>query len=306
MLISVCVCTFRRPALLAALLDGLARQQLDEPVAQLEILVVDNDPAHSAREVLQGWVPPAGFSLRFAHVPVPNISVARNAAVAMARGEWIAMIDDDEVPQPDWLAQLLRLQRKVDADFVAGPVLPTYPADTPLWVIRGGYFESRRYPSGTRINEGDGGTCNVLFRAASLKKVNGPFDENFGRTGGEDSLLFRDLIAAGCSYVWCDEAVIHEVVHRDRTTVRWMLRRSFRIGQTFIRGELYRLSGLARLAQGSWLFARATLQLVVSLALALAWLPASRLRSFRWIRIAAAQAGKLTGLSRLQYLEYGG
>ena len=302
MLISVCVCTFRRPLLLAALLQGLAQQQLDAAITQVEILVVDNDPAHSAREVLQAWMPPAGFSLRFQNVPVPNISVARNAAVAMARGEWIAMIDDDEVPQADWLIQLMREQ---SADFVAGPVLPTYPAGTPSWVIRGGYFESRHYPSGTRINEGDGGTCNVLFRAACLKALDGPFDVNFGRTGGEDSLLFRDLLAAGYRYVWCDEAAIHEVVHQDRTTVGWLLRRSFRIGQTFIRGELYRLSGLARLARGGWLFGRAAAQLLVSLLLALCWLPVSRLKAFRWIRTAAVQAGKLTGLSRLQYLEYG-
>ena len=38
-----------------------------------------------------------------------------------ARGRWLAFIDDDEVPEPEWLAELLRVQRTCGADAVRGP-----------------------------------------------------------------------------------------------------------------------------------------------------------------------------------------
>jgi hypothetical protein len=40
----------------------------------------------------------------------------------------------------------------------------------------------------------------------------GPFDPAFGRTGGEDSMLFRRLDESGSRMVWCDDAPALEFV----------------------------------------------------------------------------------------------
>ena len=116
--VSVCVCTFRRPELLDGLLSLLAEQRLPA----FEIVVVDNDPAHSALPVLQAWG--ERLPLRFVHLPEPNIAKARNLAVAQARGAWLAFIDDDERPGPDWLYLLVQAQAASGADGVMAPVLP--------------------------------------------------------------------------------------------------------------------------------------------------------------------------------------
>ena len=307
MLISVCICTFRRPQLLAGLLAALAQQDLKDLGAGVEWVVVDNDPDHSAREVLEGWNRGAPvFPLRFFHVAQSNISIARNTAVSQARGDWVAFIDDDETPLADWLFQLADAQRRFQADAVFGPVVPRYRADTPDWICQGGYFDRARHKTGTVIDEADARTGNVLIRTESLRSLPGPFDLSFGRTGGEDSLLFRDLLARQCKFVWCDEAPVSEEVPQDRATARWLVKRSFRVGQTWIRGELYRLGPGQRRLRGGILGSRAAIQLVLSLLFALLWVIPSRIKAFQWVRVAAMQAGKLLGMTRFQYNEYAG
>jgi succinoglycan biosynthesis protein ExoM len=305
MLISVCVCTYRRLDMLSALLTALGNQSLGSEIHDVQVVVVDNDPGHSAQPVLTAWQPPRGFTLVFKHVPVPNIAVARNMAVQSATGEIIAFIDDDETPCSEWLQQLWMTMQCCHADAVFGPVIPVYPPTIAAWLKTGRFFDRSRFTTGTPIDERNARTSNVLLRSQCLKTLEGPFDATFGRTGGEDSLLFRDLLSRHCAFVWCDEAPVYEVVTPDRASAVWLLRRSFRIGQTWIRAELYRLPRQQARVHRLRLSIKAAIQLVVSLGLVLLMLPVSRIKAFHWARTAAAQAGKLTGMSRFQYQEYG-
>jgi succinoglycan biosynthesis protein ExoM len=240
----------------------------------------------------------------FANVPEPNIAVARNTTIQLCSGDWIVFVDDDEIPVHDWLLRLVKTQQKFNADAVFGPVVPRYLTGTTDWIRLGGYFDRRRFPTGTAIDEADARTGNVLINANRLKSLSGPFDKSFGRTGGEDSMLFRDLLSQGCSFIWCDEATVSEVVPIARANAAWLLRRSLRVGQTCIRAELYRLSWRKKIVRGCALGARACVQLVVSIGLAIAWMPMSRTKAFHWIRTAAMQAGKITGMA-FRYQEYG-
>ncbi len=305
MVISVCICTFRRPILLANLLDALVRQEFGQLNVRINVVVVDNDPDHSAKSVLLAFDAPPGFNLVFAHEPEPNIAVARNTAVRLATGDVIAFIDDDETPESDWLLRLSETQFRLNADAVFGPVIPRYHSQTPLWLREGNFFERPRFVTGTLIDERNARTGNVMVNAQRLKSLAQPFDPSFGRTGGADSLLFKDFLAMGCILAWCDEASVYEDVPLEMASVAWLLRRSFRIGQTSFRIKLYRLNVRGRLLHGCYLGVRSTLQLLVSLACALAWLPVSRTKAFRWIRTAIAQVGKLTAMARFRYNAYG-
>lgn len=301
--VSVCICTFRRPALLGVLLAELERQIGAD--AGVEVVVADNDPAHSAREVLAGWA--QRLPLRSVHVPVPNIAAARNAVVGAARAPWLAFIDDDESPDPGWLDKLRRAQRDFDADVVFAPVLPRYVEGTADWLRLGGYFDRPRFATGTRIGTRDARTGNVLLRADKVKALGAtPFDVAFGRTGAEDTVLFREMLARGAVFVWCDEATVQEEVPLARANTGWLLRRSYRLGQTYVVSEIFQLRGAAWLRRAGVLGLRAALQLLVAAGLALVLWPFSRIRSFRWVRTSAAQLGKLSALAGHRYHEYGG
>ncbi|MBP9755893.1 MAG: glycosyltransferase family 2 protein, partial [Phenylobacterium sp.] len=83
-------------------LDGLATAarstflQAGVDPATLELVVVDNDQAPSAKALTQGLAAEAPFPVVYVHEPEPGVANARNAAMAQARGDFIAFLDDDE------------------------------------------------------------------------------------------------------------------------------------------------------------------------------------------------------------------
>lgn len=306
--ISICICTFRRPQLLDMLLQALCEQ--DRSGLSLEVVVADNDPAASAKPVLDAWHDRLPVPLQALHVPVPNIASTRNATVHAARGEWILFIDDDEAPDAGWIQSLVKAQREFKADAVFAPVLPRYLDATPTWIRQGRFFDRPRFKTGTPITTQDARTGNVLIRRSKMLAVspaggNGPFDAAFGRTGAEDTMLFRDMLTAGAVFIWCDEATVSEEVPMQRANLEWLLRRSYRLGQTYVLSEIARLSSLQRFKRGGWLGLRAAIQFFIAAGLCLLNLPFSRIKSVRWLRAATAQCGKLSALVGHRYHEYG-
>jgi succinoglycan biosynthesis protein ExoM len=187
---------------------------------------------------------------------------------------------------------------------VFGPVLAVLPADVPRWLSEGRFFDRPRHPTGTAVGVHDARTGNALLRRQCLDGWSNPFDPAFGLSGGEDSLFFRDLLRRGKRFVWCDEAMVSEKVPEQRANTRWLLQRSYRIGQTWVRGELARLNGWELKRTWMALAVRSGVQLVVAAFLSLVLWPLSRIRGFRWLRTCVAQWGKLTGLVGQRFHEY--
>lgn len=300
--ISICICTFRRPALLDRLLPMLAAQGQGRTC---EILVADNDPAHSAEPVLRKHAHTLGVPLRWAHVPQPNIAMARNAVVGMATGTLLAFIDDDEIPSAQWLQALIDTHAATRADVVFAPVVATYRPETPGWMIEGKYFERQRFKTGDTVPVNEARTGNVLLARELLSALPGPFDLSFGNTGGEDTRLFRTLAGGGARFIWCDEAEVFEEVPADRATLKWLMQRSYRVGQTYLRSEWQAAQGAGGALGVVALLVRALVQLLVAGALGLLLLPFSRARAVRWARKAMAQLGKLSVLVGHRFNEYG-
>ena len=224
--------------------------------------------------------------------------------MTQASGDWLALIDDDELPGPDWLQTLVQAQKQSGADGVMAPVVATYTDATPQWMRQGGFFERRRFSTGTPIGLEDSRTGNVLLRADMVRSLTPPFDPDFGRSGGEDTWFFAQLHRAGYRFVWCDEAVVTEEVPKERSRARWILIRAYRGGQTYARVTLKSLSAGARPWRALRLALRAGAQLGLALLLAAACLPLPGSKAFAWLRTAAAQWGKLTALAGARYLEY--
>lgn len=281
------------------LLQAILDQVMTDMV--IEVVVIDNDVNQSAKKVLLEMEAKFGSRLKFLNLANPNISLARNAAIATAAYSWLVMIDDDEVPVQDWLQRLVGIQKAVNADVVFAPVLPEYSESTPAWIRQGAYFDRRRLPTGTKIDHRDARSGNVLIRRSMLDAITsaqkggvGPFDPAFGTTGGEDTMLFRRLDSMGAAMVWCDEALAYEFIPHERATAKWLLQRSFRTGQLFVRTELAMLSGLSKGSTALILIVRAVVQFLLALLFVLLLLPLNSLRSFTWLRITVSQLGKLS------------
>ena len=232
--VSVCVCTFRRPHGLRRTLASLALDGTPPGVVR-EIVVVDNDPAGSARAVVDAAGPAGTFApLRYVIEPTPGVSHARNRCMREASGSLIAFIDDDEHAKPGWLAEHLSVFEASAADAVFGPVIPEFEGEAPAWVVASGVFERPRHPTGSPIDWREARTGNVLFRRELADRF-GSFDPAFAVTGGEDSLFFARAWKGGARLVWSDRAVVHESVTPARVSRAWMARRAFYGGRTYVR-----------------------------------------------------------------------
>lgn len=296
--VDVLICTYRRPKQLLATLDGVARAACG--LAQVRIIVVDNDLHLSARGPCLRWSMGAQLPLVYLSQPVQNISMTRNMALDNADAQWIAMIDDDEVPDENWLRNLLDTARRHDADAVFGPVISIFAPDAPAWATQGSLFQRKRFPTGSVVPAREARTGNVLLRRSSLAQGGFRFDPALGLSGGEDSAFFACLCRSGWRMIWCDDALVSEDTPSSRTRLAWVLKRGFRIGSVEAHGSrrtrrirdisVPALKALVFMAEGS--------------ALALICAPFSSSRCVLGMRRVAMGAGFFYGLARGPYSEY--
>jgi succinoglycan biosynthesis protein ExoM len=299
--ISVCIATHRRPERLRALLADLVGQRLPP----FEIVVVDNDAEASAREIVEERRSlGAGCPIHYDVQPERNISLTRNRTVAVASGDWVAFVDDDERAPADWLRRLADAAGRHAADGVLGPVLPVVPVSAPAWIRRGSFYSWVRMPTGTVVPANKLRFGNALLRSSLLAHYRAPFDPAYGLTGGEDGDLLARLVNAGARIVWCDEAIVTEPVEPARTSLRWLLRRSLRGGQDFARHTRAGRYGHQTAVDRVQFVSRAIAQLTFAAVLALVTWPFGRHHAARWLLKTAANAGKLTVLVGWHYREY--
>jgi GT2 family glycosyltransferase len=114
--VSVVVVSRDRPAALLRCLTGLGQLQYPD----FEIVVVADPKGEQAvaRSAFAGLIKLVGFDRA-------NISEARNLGISHAAGDIVAFIDDDAVPEPSWLTQLVA------------------PAERPHVAAMGGYVRAR-------------------------------------------------------------------------------------------------------------------------------------------------------------------
>jgi len=236
--VDVCICAYRRDTL-DDTLSSIAGQQLED--AQVRVIVADNDDRAERRQHIEATAKALGLNLKYVHAPARNISVARNACMDAAAGDWIAFIDDDEIATANWLCELLLASS--GRDIVFGLVQALYPSDAPQWTIEGDFHSTR-----LKDNDADwnGHTGNALINASFVRDHRLRFARAHGRAGGEDTVFFFEAMQAGARFGYAPSAVVNELTPPSRVSLRWLLARRFRSGQThhiIMRREGRRIAG---------------------------------------------------------------
>ena len=234
----VAIPTYQRPGQLAVglpLVLAQARQVSEQNEFRASVVVIDNDPHASARDVVAAL---AGEDLDYVVEPQPGISAARNRALDEAKdADLLVFLDDDEQPREGWLRCLLQTWEATVAAAVMGRVVSQLEGDLDPWVQAGQFFQRARMPTGTAIPVAAAG--NLLLDLRQIREVGVRFDERLGLTGGEDTLFSRTLASRGGRMVWCDESVADDYVPAARLTRRWVLTRSWSHGNAASLVELY-------------------------------------------------------------------
>lgn len=202
--------------------------------------MVDNastDGTAALVESLRRSVP----SLRYVFEGSLGLSLARNAAIREARGDYIAFLDDDAVATTRWLEAILTAFDTVRPPPVClgGRIEPIWEGARPKWLGDAllGYLTivdwsdrartldpSREYVAG----------ANMAFSTAVLRCLGG-FSPCLGRVGNkllsrEELHVQRLLVAAGHQLYYEPRATVGHHVPVSRLTRGWFLRRTYSEG----------------------------------------------------------------------------
>jgi hypothetical protein len=128
---------------------------------------------------------------------------------------------------------------------VLGPVVPYFEAEPPNWLKKGKFFDRPAYVTGSIVNWDQARTGNVLFKMDILSAVDIPFRTQFD-TAGEDVDFFRRMMEKGFTFVWCNEAVAHEIVPASRCTRNYLLKRALLRGSNFPKHPTHKLRNVTR------------------------------------------------------------
>lgn len=208
MRVSVVICTLNRAASLAETLQCLTQQNYDN----FEVVVVNGPSTDSTDEVASRWE----GAIRYARCPVPNLSVSRNIGIRAAAGDVVAFIDDDALPEFDWLAQALPAFDDTEVAGVGGIVF-----DHTGLSLQYKYSAANRFGEATsRADRPYDDQCspgtfefpylqgtNALFRRDALLRIGG-FDETFEYYLDETDVCCR-LIDAGYVLRQLSNAPVH-------------------------------------------------------------------------------------------------
>jgi succinoglycan biosynthesis protein ExoM len=298
--VAICICTYRRQKLLRELLRGIGNLAFCKvPVPQLTIIVVDTpDESGSAQEICETTLLP--WPIKYVVEPKRGLTYARNRAIREAGPvDFVVLIDDDEVPSPQWLDEHLWAQAEFAADVVSGPALPKYAPAVSDWIRDGGFFDRQVVATGTLRRACP--TNNVLIGTHVFERVP-KFDDAFALSGAEDTDFFLRVSKAGFRIVWSQEAAVFESVSVKRGTVAWILRREYQTGNGWIFAEATLDN---RLGTRILRFAKASGHVLIGSARAIWWsILLDKATAVRDLRRASLGVGMLTALAGHRFLAY--
>jgi glycosyltransferase involved in cell wall biosynthesis len=225
MTFSVVVCTRNRPEWLEKCLQAAARLTYEH----FELVVVDSASEDSRVQAIA-----QRYGARYLREPRPGLSRARNRGATGCQTDIVAYLDDDSIPEPDWLSNLAPEFEDPRVMAVVGRTVPLtleteaerlyasingYEASRPRLVVERDtpqWFEMANWGG-----IGDGG--NMAFRRLAFEVWPG-FDERLGRGaplfGGEEHNAFFCLLDRGYRVVYTPQALVQHPYPRTLEELR--------------------------------------------------------------------------------------
>lgn len=136
--VSVVIPAYDQPDMLREALDSVAAQDFEN----FEVLVIDDGSPRDLRPAVVAAGENLGGRLRYVRQENAGGSAARNRGVALARGEWVALLDHDDV----WVPSKLRRQMEIAT---AHPEAALVYCQYQDFGDESTAFVSPRHPSGT-------------------------------------------------------------------------------------------------------------------------------------------------------------
>jgi cellulose synthase/poly-beta-1,6-N-acetylglucosamine synthase-like glycosyltransferase len=221
---SIVVPTYARPDALGRCLRALG--ELEYPPSRHEIIVVDDGSAGPYRRRIEATCAEAGA--RLVSKPHGGPAAARNVGSAHARGDYLAFVDDDCEPAPDWLARLAAQFAAEPDAAIGGRTLNGLPAN--LYSVASQLLVDYLYLAYRDEGRGEPrflASNNIAFPRRAFEAV-GRFDLTFPLAAGEDRELCDRWHESGRRLVYVPDAVVY---HSHALTWSGFCRQHFNYGR---------------------------------------------------------------------------
>ena len=206
-IVSVIIPTRNRPQLLAEAIRSVQAQT----VTSHEIILALNGPTNpSTPQILE-----IGAGHRIVRIAEEGIAVALNAGIGIARGEWLAFLDDDDLWEPNRLEAALKTASETGADLIFCDIvifdesggIPAPPMRPPPNVSAREALTIRSYSG-----------CSAAFARRSAVLDVGGFDN--AMVGPDWDLWMR--LAWRFKVAWSDAHLVWLRQHARNSGLSWM------------------------------------------------------------------------------------
>lgn len=192
--ISVIIPTYNRPKLIENCLDALQKQTFED----YEIIVVDDGGTIDLSFIEEYF-----SNTTYIRQKNSGPALARNRGAAMAKGKYLAFLDDDCEPQPDWLEVLYKY---AETNYLIG-------GQTKNKLVKNNYSEASQLIVSFLIDYFKNTpwwffTSNNFMMERELFLKIGGFSKNFHTSAGEDREFCMRWLHKGYQMKYIPSAVI--------------------------------------------------------------------------------------------------
>jgi len=176
-----------------------------------EIVIVAGPTKDGTRELCETY----GDKIIFSECPERNLSMSRNLAIQLSSGELVGFLDDDSIPEAEWLNDVVPSFRDPDVA-VAGGFLHDHTGKTFQWTFgtlnRYGAADNTWKRSTPEFNFPNSFNyphvmANSVFRRSAIVEIGG-FDEEFEYFLDESDLIVR-MVDAGWTVAQLNRGFVH-------------------------------------------------------------------------------------------------
>lgn len=233
--ISVIICTLNRSKYLEKAIYSLQNQEYD--LQKMEIIIVDGGSTDQTREIVYSYqkkIP----NLIFFSQKAQGLSAARNTGVNIAKGDFVAFLDDDAIAETGWISSIVTTFKLIlpAPQACGGKVELIWESSRPDWlddsllIFLGKFYHGN---DGFFVKKPENflGGLNMAFRKDVFIKI-GYFDINLGRKkhnllSNEEVELFQRMIDNDLPIYYNPQIIVHHHVTQERLKKEWFYKRYY-------------------------------------------------------------------------------
>jgi glucosyl-dolichyl phosphate glucuronosyltransferase len=198
------------------------------------LVITDFDCQDGSVEVCEEFAARFPNCFRFLVQQTTGKSNALNLGIAVAKGDVLALTDDDVLVAPNYVQSVHSIFEQYSVDGVQGRVVLDCEGDLPKWMSRRQALFMSHSDYGNEVLEWNHHTLfgtNMAVRTQAARSVGGFSPELGAGTAlgfGEDTEFSLRLRGAGCRFIYAPQIVVTHVLPRNRLTRSFFRERYFK------------------------------------------------------------------------------